>query len=386
MFLKRSLISLLLLFSLAGCWDIKEIEDIGIVLGIALDTTEDDQLSMIHQFVVPGQIPTQQSGSPEGLPFQNIQIKGHSLFEIIRNNSLESNVPPNFTHLKTILLSKELLEKKRVDQFIDLFIRDHEFRRTVPVFITRDTVEEVFGEQPMKELFPSIQIKELSENHYLNNLTLKSLTIGEMSQYISEEKSFLIPGVGLKEGKVISQGAGIVSSEDFRYQGWLTEEEVEGVRYINNSVEGGYIDLSEDHIEQGPVVLEINGSNTSYHVDHSGETVQLHLKVSIETSLAEDWAIGRDVYTKGWKEDLEEAANKNIKKKIENVIEAAQTEYETDFLNLSQWIHINEPDYFKKHEAEWDELFTDLDVKVSVQTKITEFGTQNFNANEVGDS
>ncbi|MYL48357.1 Ger(x)C family spore germination protein [Halobacillus litoralis] len=371
---------LVMLFVLTGCWDIKEIEDVGIITGMGLDVDEEkDELTMINQYVVPGKIPSQQSTSQQSVPYQNISQSGKTFFEIIRNNSLESNRPPNYTHLKSILASTDLLEKERADKVIDLFIRDHEFRRTTPVFLTRDPVLDILSTEPAKEFFPSIQIKSLSENSNKNNKNPTNLTIGDVSQLISEMKSFLIPGIALNEGKIKASGAGIIDAESSNYVGWIDIEDMEGIRYMQNTVQGGFIDLDEEEIEDGPIVLEIKGSKTMFKTKASKDQLEMTIKIETSTVLAEDWGTGRNVYKKGWKKDIEEAANNVIQGKVERVLKLAQQEYEIDFLNVSKWVHIHEPKYWEDHEKEWNEIFPEVDFKVDVTTKITDFGTQNFN-------
>ncbi|SEH83104.1 spore germination protein AC [Halobacillus karajensis] len=379
--LKSIFIWMVMLILLTGCWDIKEIEDVGIIVGVGLDVdSNDDNLTMVNQYVVPGKIPTQQDSSPQSVPFQNISMTGDTFFEIIRMNSLESNRPPNYTHLKSILSSTKIFEKERADQVLDIFIRDHEFRRTTPVFITRDPVLDILNTEPEKEVFPAIQIKSLSENYQINNKNPKNLTVGDMSQYISEKKSFLIPGVSLEEGKVKSSGAGIIEAKSSHYLGWIDIDDMEGVRYMHNNVVGGFIYLKEEKLKEGPVILEIKGANTKFKTNVQGDDLKMKVQVNISSVLAEDWGLGRNVFKKSWKNELEEAANETIKEKIERILELAQQEYQTDFLNLSKWVQIHEPKYWEKHEKEWDKLFPELDISVDVHTEITDFGTQNFNA------
>ncbi|REJ09026.1 Ger(x)C family spore germination protein [Halobacillus trueperi] len=380
MWYKIILPGLIMLLLLTGCWDIKEIEDVGIITGVGLDVNEEnDELTMINQYVVPGKIPTQQDSSQQSTPFQNIALSGKSFFEIIRNNSLESNRPPNYTHLKSIVTSTTMLEKERADEVIDLFIRDHEFRRTTPVFLTREPVLDVLNTESEKEIFPAIQIKSLSENYQINNTNPNNLTIGDMSQSISEKKSFLIPGITLEEGRIKLSGAGIIEAESSNYVGWIDTKDIEGVRYIYNKVQGGFIYLDEKVIDDGPVVLEIKDSKTKYKTKVNKDQLEMTVQVHISSVLAEDWGIGRKVFQKGWKKELEEAANQVNEEKMERVLNLAQQEYQIDFLNLSKWVQIHEPAYWKKHEKEWSEIFTDMKIKVEVKTKITDFGTQNFN-------
>ncbi|MBA2173694.1 Ger(x)C family spore germination protein [Halobacillus locisalis] len=374
----KVMIAVLILFLLTGCWDSREIEDIGIIMGIGLEKSEEGNVEMVNQYVVPSQIPSAHGGDSNKIPFQNISLSGDTLFQIIRNNSFESNRPPNYTHLKTILFSSSLLKSERADELIDLFMRDHEFRRTTPVFITEESVNDVFSTQPTKELFPAIQIKALSENAGRNFFIPENLSIGDMSKYISENKSFLLPGLKLEEGKILSDGAGIISSDTFQFLGWVDKSKMGGVRFILNDIKGGYINFSKEEISDGPLVLELKGSNTTYEVNVEDGKVIMHLRIEATTSLGEDWGNYRTHFREGWKEEIEEASNSRIEKSILEVIKLAQEEYKTDFLNLSNWIRIYQPDFWSQNKKNWNQVFAEMEVTVEAKTTITDFGTQNL--------
>lgn len=374
----KVIIAVLSLLTLTGCWDSKEIEDIGIIMGIGLGQSEEDNVEMVNQYVVPSQIPSTQGGDTNKIPFQNIALSGDTLFQIIRNNSFESNRPPNYTHLKTILFSSNLLKNERADELIDLFMRDHEFRRTTPVFITGESVNDVFSTQPTKELFPSIQIKSLSENAGKNFFIPENLSIGDMSKYISENKSFLLPGVKLDDGKILSDGAGIISSDDFQFLGWVDKSKMGGVRFVLNDIKGGYINFSEEEISNGPLVLELKGSNTTYKPSIKDGKVTMHLSIEATTSLGEDWGNSRSNFRDGWKEEIEEASDERIEESVRAVLKLAQQEYKVDFLNLSNWIRIHKPNYWSKNKDNWNKIFAEMEVTVDAKTTITDFGTQNL--------
>ncbi|MGI8316969.1 Ger(x)C family spore germination protein [Halobacillus mangrovi] len=368
-----------LLLLLTGCWDSKEIEDIGVIIGLGVDTAEEvNEITMTNQYVDPGKIPSIQGGAPGGKPFQNLTVSGTTLLEIIRDNAFESNRPPNYTHLKSIMLSSRLLDRERADEVIDLLIRDHEFRRTTPVFITKDRVEDVMAVEPTKELFPAIQIKDLGENAFKNLYVPENLKIGEMSKFISEEKSFLIPGMKISENLIKSDGAAIISKENFQIAGWLEKEDMAGVRYIINDVRGGYINLTKKEIQDGPLSLEVKEASTAYDPIIKGENITMEFNIKVNVSLAEDWGNSRNHFKKGWKKEVEKATNAKIEHAVKIVLTKAQEEYKTDFLNLSNWVRIHQPEYWKKNEKRWDEVFPEMQTKINVKTKITDFGTQNL--------
>lgn len=369
------------LFLLAGCWDSSEIENLGIVLGIGLGFDEEsNQYKLTHQYVVPRKIPGGKDGGGggEGKQYQNITLRGDTFFEIIRENSLESSRPPNYAHLKSMLLSTQLVTEEPISDLVNFFLRDHEYRRTIPVFITKEPVETMLNLEPKKEMFPSLQISSLTRNFNKSIFILENLEIGDLSQNVSEKTSFVIPGIEQNEGRIRLAGAGIISAENHKYVGWLNSEEVGGLNWLKDDIHGGLVSLKKSQLSEGPVVLEIMDSNTKLTPKIDGEQISMDIKIKSSLRLGEDWNIKREVFNPGWKQKLTEAAEKEVKNSINNVLRVAQEEHGLDFVGFEQWVKIKQPKYWEKNKKQWNEIFKGLEVNLNFDFTIVGIGTQDM--------
>ncbi|MCA0987413.1 Ger(x)C family spore germination protein [Guptibacillus algicola] len=379
--MKRGTFTILcLLLMLTGCWDSNEIEDVGLIIGVGLDYGKDEEFSMTHQYVVPNNIQGIQGGLSTGQPFQNLTLEGESFFEIIRENSLETDRPPNFTHLKSLVVSDELIEKESVRKLISFFLRDHEFRRTVAVFTTKENVATIMEVEPTKEIFPAVQIKELTQNNYKSLEILENTKFSDISKYISEDASFVIPEIEINKDRIRLSGAAIISNKDFKLVGWLNSKEVQGLKWITNTVKSGLVSLTDesDNNTKDHVVLEIIKANTK--IDPTLDKGELKVEVTINTTirLGEDWNIERDVFEPGWNKKINKDAEAHIKRSVEKVISLAQEEYELDFLTISKWVRIKEPAYYEKHKKNWNSIFKDVPISVNVNVDVDGYGTQDL--------
>lgn len=368
------------LLFLTSCWDSNEIEDLGMIMGIGLDynDSEEDIFSMTNQYVVPNNIQGTQTGSASGTPYQNLTLNGNNFFQIIRENSLETDRPPNYTHLKSMVLSERLLEEEPLKQLISFFLRDHEFRRTVAIFISKEAPADILEVEPTKEMFPGVQLKELTQNHDRSLYVLDTLKFGEVSKKITEGASFVIPEVGINKGRLRLLGAGIVSNKNEHVVGWLTPEEIGGLKWITDEVNGGLVAIEEKNAKEDQAVLEIMKANTNLEPVINDGKLSMKLTVNSSLRLAEDWEIKRDVFQEGWEQELKTAGENKVKKDIEHVISVAQ-EQGLDFLEFGTWVSIKQPTYWKQHEKEWDEIFSNLPVIIDVNFTITGYGTQDIN-------
>ncbi|WP_394173049.1 Ger(x)C family spore germination protein [Guptibacillus hwajinpoensis] len=371
----------LLLLNLSACWDSDEIEDLGIIMAIGLDFLDEEsaRYSMTNQYVVPNNIPNSQTGGSVGTPYQNMTLNGDSFLSIIRQNSLESDRPPNYTHLKSMVVSEKLLRNEPINNIISFFLRDHEFRRTVPVFITRENVENILSIEPTKEMFPAVQIKELTQNIERSLNVQDNLDFGDLSKHISDRSSFVIPEVSINQNRIRLTGAAIISNQDHKIAGWLTPDEVGGLKWIKDTVRGGVVTIDEEHSAEEPVVLEINKSHTKIEPVLKGDQLSINLSVNASLRLAEDWNVERNVFKPGWDKEIKKNGEAVVKESIEHAISLAQKEYGLDFLEFYTWVRIHHPNYWMKHEKEWNSKFSDVPVNVEVDFTLTGYGTQDIN-------
>ena len=263
-------------------------------------------------------------------------------------------------------------------QLISFFLRDHEFRRTVAIFITKESAAEILAIEPTKEMFPAVQMKELTQNHDRSLYVQDTLKFGEVSKKITEGASFVIPEIGINKGRIRLLGAGIISNKTEKIVGWLTPEEIAGLKWVTDEVSGGLVAIKEKNSEEDQAVLEIMKASTTIEPEMKDGQLTVHLKVKSALRLAEDWEIKRDVFSEGWEEDLKKQGEKVVKEEIEHVITIAQ-EQQLDYLEFSTWTSIKQPAYWKKHHKEWERIFSQLPVTIDVDFTLTGYGTQDIN-------
>ncbi|GED53651.1 hypothetical protein EDM54_13550 [Brevibacillus borstelensis] len=107
----------------SGCWDRREIEDLGIAIGMSVDqaiqkkrTSEEEKqivhkhktimpISVTYQIVNPKIIGGTSRGNPSNQkPYINITSSGDTAFQVARETATRIGRPPFFMHLKIIIL------------------------------------------------------------------------------------------------------------------------------------------------------------------------------------------------------------------------------------------------------------------------------------------
>ncbi len=119
------LIALLFLTLLAGCWDKKELNDLAIAVGLAIDKSEGGY-KLSTQIVNPSEVSPQANSS--GITPVTVRSKqGKTMYEAIRRLSLTNSRRIYTSHLRLLVISEEVA-KEGITEVLDYLSRDKDFR------------------------------------------------------------------------------------------------------------------------------------------------------------------------------------------------------------------------------------------------------------------
>ncbi len=144
------LLIFMLIFLLSGCWDLQEVEELGFVIGVAIDPVKEEEdknkfgtgknrandelFRMTFQIAVPEALKVSETGNGREKSYVNLTSPGLTDMKISRNIVSRSSRRVNMEHLQVIIMNHELGRKGLIDHLLDLLLRDHEMRRKKPHF------------------------------------------------------------------------------------------------------------------------------------------------------------------------------------------------------------------------------------------------------------
>src|SRR5690606_6395180 len=123
--MKRSLLVIFLLIVVVGntgCWNMKELNEIAIIVGMGIDKAG-DQFEISLQIINPTQI-APQKGNGDKTPVVLYSEKANSIFEALRKLTKKLPRKANVSQLQMLVIGEELA-REGIGPVVDLISRDH---------------------------------------------------------------------------------------------------------------------------------------------------------------------------------------------------------------------------------------------------------------------
>jgi spore germination protein len=375
---------------LTGCWSSKEIEDLSIYAGIAIDAgraTEQeqkivekgskeyqkkDEITLTVQ-VVPvkafGSKTKTDSGNAR--QFNNVSLTGNSIIELMRQYSVWRDRPVIGHHLKVIVMSNDVLKKYEISQLTDFILRDNDIRPSALLFLSEGDAKDALITNNPGEV-PAFKIQDMTRNTFRTNKILERFNLTNLDKHANSKQSFMLQNIISTEGHIEFSGAGIIKGSTGHWIGNLTQDEVATINLINGNTKGGLIKAYNERGKQ--IVYEIKDLKSKMKCTIKGDDISYHVDIKSDGRLIENWDDKENFSEIKNQENAEKFFEEQILKMIESVMKKTQKVYRTDVIGFQECISIRNPKMWKKVKDRWDEVYADIPVKFDVKLTITDFG------------
>ncbi|KWX86573.1 hypothetical protein AMQ83_18180 [Paenibacillus riograndensis] len=370
---------LLLLVFLTGCWDRKEIEEVGIVLGIGLDQSEGNDnnqqsISMLHQFAIPKQFAANATGTSQK-DYINLVTEGSPVLKNIHELATRADRFPSYEHLRIIVISQALardVDLKRITNFV---LRNTDTRRSIRVVIDKGNAKDIFEKRGISSN-PSLLLRALSDN-YKTSLTMPSESkLGDISEKLTEKASFIVPGVETTDEGAKSAGGAVIKGSLAKVVGWLDEEEVAGLNLLKGEKRQKGIIEGTDPKSGEAIVYEIRTIKSQIKPYFKGKRISFEVKINTVGKLREDWVDPGNAFKSEFIKRAEQAAEASIKEAASKTLTKMQKSLKVDVAGFGTKVRIENPRIWHKLKEDWDEGFSEMPVEVKVDVNIQDFGTK----------
>ncbi len=378
-------IVLICALSLSGCWDKRELDEIALVSGLAVDLSEKGYLVSL-QVMVAKEIASEVNGVASSVRL--FADEGESLFQVIRK--LTKTLPRKgyFTHLMAVIIHEDI-EKERLLEVLDFLLRDPEIRPDVEIFIAKDVMaRDVLKSLTHIETIPANKIRKAAKNTARNWTGIRDITIMNLVNSIaSDGVNPALHGVTVvgekKLGEKVENIQDIDSPtlielveyavyKDNQIVGWLNEYESRGYAYLVGEINNTIITIP-GYINNTTLNLEVTKFKNKTEIKVKDGKPKVKITHKMYANIGQTGCV-LDLCEV---DKLDEFAKLFEKAVIENsryTLNKLQKEYKSDIIGFGDMIHKKEPKLWKKYKQDWDSYFEELEVEIDCKIKINRPG------------
>ena len=378
----KKIVLILMLFSLTGCWNYRELNQLAIATGFAVDLIDNEYEVTI---LISN---SQKKGSNESEDSASAAVyrgKGKTIFEAIKDCSLSISKQIYVSHIEVLILSEEVA-KTKTSEVVDFLFRYPQTRNEFLMVIAQDCkAGDVFDVTTPLETFPSQNIsKNLEMTDKLQGYTY-TVTFNEfVKQIIEEGKNPVLPTISIV-GDIIegNKDENIEQIEPNTYLklGMLgafngfnlinisNKDQSKGINLINDKI---ITTLITTEYNDGYIVVELNESKTKKSVEIIDNKPKIKIEIKSSGSITE---ITSDA--KVDKEEVIEEIKKNSEEEIKRlVLEGVNysKEIKSDIFDFGNLIYKKDYKLWDEIKDKWDEellgeTIVEIEVKLDLKTK-----------------
>ncbi|MDR6551736.1 Ger(x)C family spore germination protein [Paenibacillus qinlingensis] len=368
---------------LAGCWDRTELNDLALISALALDQTEDNQIQVTAQILVPqsqdGAGVSGASGGSNGAARHTVIRTGKGLNMSDALSKLQRVVPRKlfWGQCKVFIFSKSLAEAGIHDHF-DFLIRHPNPREHAYLLVSDGKAADAL------ELFPPIERTSAEVIRKLTELQIGiKVTMEQMSMMLkSDSQSAALPFVHIlplaKSSAPFQTIPYIMGTAIFKKDkmvGEISEKETRGLLWIINKIKHYTITFTMDEkdsvISLNPVTADIK---LIPNID--GDTWIMTIQVRTEGTIVQN-----STHMDPMKPEVINSMNKEfervVKDRIKLALQVVQDQLKVDVFNFAKVFHRKYPKQWAQVKDNWEALFPKVEVRIDVQANILRTGLVN---------
>ena len=385
----------------SGCWDRRELQERNFVLAIGIDMADttlkpgikpeqNTQVKPIETFTQPHgtkryrlslQILKMGTGGSGGAEEKGrtyvISNTGESFFEMIRDMLGQSSKSLWFEQLQIVIISEAVLRQAGLGEILDFFKRDGEMSSWMHIYVTSGEALPILEYIPKNKEPGGIYLGSMIDSHTKNMHVAGARTdLASITRYLDNNSNLVVSRIEMAD-KVLKLGGLAIFKKD-RFIGYIDEYAVGGLKYMFATEKSGIVTIPcPDHPDH-QVAFELFRHDTRLRPHVDGDTIYFTLDINMYGDIAElQGDIAQDnTMDPEYVHKLENAFADEIKHNVLYTQQITQKEMKVDPFSLfGAKLKAHEPDTWEKVKDQWDEIYPDIPLIISVNVSIRNVGT-----------
>ncbi|MDF2547316.1 MAG: Ger(x)C family spore germination protein [Anaerosolibacter sp.] len=364
---EKSILLILLIIGVSftsGCWNYREIDEMTIVSGVAIDY-EDEKFVLTIESITP------KGGQDVTMTSDLTTAEGATIFDAIRNLIMQTGRRVYWAHGKVIIISEEIA-RAGITPVLDYVTRDAEVRENMWLVLSKekDAKSLLEGKDKMHDTI-SVHIDDMLQSQksiskynavelwrFLDDLTADGISPTMPMAVLKTKRDAKIPLIN-----------GIAIFKRDRMVGELNGIEARSLLLTKGELKGGVIVVPNVGKTNTDITLEVFKSKTKVKPELIDGKLMMKIDVKLDVNIAEIKGTDDFISEKGRKV-LQKEAEELVKMQIENTIKKVQKQWASDVFDFGGVVQREMPDYWKAHKNDWDKQFAGLIVKANAEINI----------------
>ncbi len=362
---------------LGGCWSRHEINDVAIVLGVALDKAKNGNVHLALQIAVPkasGGANGASQGSGTAKSTMMVSAEGLSIMEAYR--IIQEKIPREvfFAHGRVIIIGEELA-RQGISPILDFFSRHRQAHLRNYLLFTKGKAVDILRANPQFEPIMAEEIREKEKMEIGVQVRVREfwdrlLTEGEepVAAQVSNQPVETASQEEKKESGTSNKIPSIHGTAIFRGDrlvGWLNDKETRGILWIRSELESGVLAV--------PIPKEKGGGRVGARIWNASTKIKpvfRNDKLAIKIEAHGDMEIFEnssrlDLSNPVVLNTLQSVFEKDVKERIQLTLNKTQKQLKSDIFGFGQAIYRANPKKWEMYyKQKWHTIFPDLEVTI----------------------
>ncbi len=368
-----SLLILSLVFLLSGCWNYRGLNEMSVVIGIAVDKAPESGCYHLTFEIVD----LSSSMRDKGAQSKIIESEGKTIFDSVRNAKKRVNNKLYIGQTQIVVFSEEIARSEDLSGITDWFLRDSEMRETIYVLISQEkTAREIIASKGIGQGIVSNEIREIVENDKVSTSSILDVEFYQVFNTLRVEgKSLTLPELHtvINNDETVVEANGTAVFKGNKMIGHLTPEESKYYLFAINEIKGGILTLSSAGDGRTDISLEISENSTKSSFKYIDGKIEILIHTDTTVFLGEIMVHNNALDDKQIAA-LEADAEAKLEASISQVVQRVQSEYGSDIFGFGSMIYKKDFRLWNKLKPTWDEQFKTLEVEVESDIHILNSG------------
>ncbi|SFD75207.1 spore germination protein KC [Paenibacillus catalpae] len=380
--MKKTMITICLLIltaAISGCWNLKETNQLAIVIGGGLDASEDGRLEVSSQIAIPAGLGGPDTGTNKKRSFEVVSATGKNFMDAGQNLQAQLSRTLFYAHRQTILIGQRLAEQgiagNGMLKYLDMIVRNPKSEMRSVIWIVKDgTAKDILATEPTFDPLISTTLVSVQMALGMKPYNYREFLCDSLSKGGGE----LLPAISILPStkKFIYSGAAILDKEhELHLTGFLKPDESYYANWIIGRQKTLTVTSSESQ-SNGTISLRVMSLRKHISVNKDLHGMRVHIQLNgsgnlVENNSSLDPSSAKDLKT------IQSMLSRDAEQAVVKLIHKAQEQYKVDFLGIGEIVHRKYPREWKSLKKNWNDTFIHIPITVEVHLRYKDPGQTN---------